>query len=527
MNMLLILMTLQGCMGAFDTLYHHEFTERLPWKPEAGRELFIHGLRNLFYGLIFASLGWVAWGGPLAGIFAAMLLGEIGLTLWDFVIEDRTRALPASERITHTILAINYGAVLACLAPELLRWAAMPAGFHAESHGLWSWVMTLFAAGVWAWAAFDLTRSGRFRHPAAIPPPHLEGEPQRVLVTGGTGLIGSRLVQGLIDDGHSVTVLTRDKRRATHFRGPVTLVDSLDDIRAPIDIVVNLAGEPLSSGRWTMAKKRRMYESRLDLTKAVVDWIAAGEIKSRHLVNASAVGAYGHSDDREFREDSLPGDDDLGRDLCARWEAVANQATAFGTRVSLLRFGIVLSLDGGALAQMLMPFEFGLGGPIGSGRQWISWIHIDDAVGLIAHVVNAGLEGPVNATAPEPRRNHDFTRALARAMRRPGIMPLPGFVIKLLLGEMGETILLNGQKVVPAKALDSGYSYAWPTLDGAFGALFQDRISSRRRKAASAPLSAPLTARLSGLKPWRNAHSPTENSHDRHQSDTARGPRRA
>jgi len=476
MNTLLALMTLQGCMGAFDTLYHHEFTERLPWKPGAGRELFIHGLRNLFYGVIFVSLGWIAWGGVLAGVFAAMLLGEIGLTLWDFVIEDKTRALPASERITHTVLAINYGAILTFLAPELLRWAAIPTGFRAESHGLWSWVMTLFAAGVWAWAVFDLTRSVRFRRPAAIPPLHLDGNAQRVLVTGGTGLIGSRLVQGLIDDGHSVTVLTRDKRRAAHFRGPVTLVDRLDDIRTAVDIVVNLAGEPLSSGRWTAAKKRRMYESRLELTRALADWIAASEIKPRRLINASAIGAYGHSDELEFREDSVPGDDDLGRDLCAQWEAMATRAAAHGTKVSLLRFGIVLSLDGGALAQMLIPFEFGMGGPIGSGRQWISWIHIDDAVGLIAHVVNQGIDGPVNVTAPEPCRNRAFTQALARAMHRPGVMPLPGFAVKLLMGEMGETILLNGQKVVPAKALASGYAYAWPTLETALAALFDKRI---------------------------------------------------
>lgn len=473
---LLVLMTLQGCLGAFDTLYHHEFTERLPWKPQAGRELFIHGLRNLFYGVIFASLGWLAWGGPLAGVFAAMLLGEIGLTLWDFVIEDRTRALPATERITHTILAINYGIILALLAPELLRWSGLPFGFHTVSHGLWSWVMTLFAIGVWAWAVFDLTRSARFRRIVETPRLHLDGASQRILVTGGTGLIGSRLVQDLIDDGHVVTVLTRDKHRATRFRGPVTLVDGPADIRGVVDIVINLAGESLSSSRWTAAKKKRLYASRLDMTQALVAWIAASAIKPRHLINASAVGAYGHSDDLEFREDNPPGDNDLGRDLCTQWEAVANAAAQSGTRVSLLRFGVVLSLEGGALAQMLMPFEFGLGGPIGSGRQWMSWIHIDDAVGLIAHVINRGLEGPINVTAPEPRRNRDLTAALARAMHRPGIMPLPGFVVKLLFGEMGETILLNGQKVIPAKALASGYAYAWPTLDEAFEALFKGRI---------------------------------------------------
>ena len=174
MTTLLLMMTIQGCLGAFDTLYHHEFTERLPWKPSAQRELWIHGVRNLFYGVIFASLGWVAWGGPLAWVFAAMLLGEICLTLWDFVIEDQSRKLPPSERITHTVLAINYGVILCLLAPELLRWTSLPFGFHFESHGLWSWVMTLFAVGVWAWAVFDLMRSRRFRGERAVPALHLE-----------------------------------------------------------------------------------------------------------------------------------------------------------------------------------------------------------------------------------------------------------------------------------------------------------------------------------------------------------------
>ncbi|ESQ76697.1 TIGR01777 family oxidoreductase [Asticcacaulis sp. AC402] len=466
MEALLLMMTIQGCLGAFDTLYHHEFSERLPWKASASKELWIHGVRNFFYGLIFASLGWVAWGGGLAWIFAAMLVGEVLLTLWDFVIEDQSRKLPASERITHTILAINYGVILCLLAPVLLGWAGMPHGFHVQSHGLWSWIMTLFAVGVTAWAVFDYLRSRRFRAPADVPPLHLAQPNQRVLITGGTGLIGSRLVQGLIDDGHEVTVLTRDKAKAVRFRGRLTVIDNLTQLRA-VDVIINLAGESLSSGLWTTAKKRKLYSSRLDLTRDLVDWIAAAAEKPRHLINASAIGAYGHSDSLEFREDSAPGEPDLALDLCRQWEAVAQDATQHGVKVAVLRLGIVLSLDGGALAQMLFPFEFGGGGPMGIGRQWMSWVHIDDVAGLVGHIIDQGLVGPINAVAPQPRQNRDFTRSLGRAMHRPAIMPLPGFALKLLLGEMAQTILLNGQKVVPARALASGYAFRHPDLDGA------------------------------------------------------------
>ena len=473
MTFLLLMMTIQGCLGAFDTLYHHEFTERLPWKPQAERELFIHGLRNLFYGIIFASLGWLAWGGALAWVFAAMPLGEIGLTLWDFVIEDQSRKLPPSERITHTVLAINYGAILCLLAPELLRWAAMPSGFHTEAHGLWSWVMTLFAAGVWAWAVFDLMRSRRFRALASPSVVHLETPNQRILITGGTGLIGSRLTQGLIDDGHSVTILTRDKSQAAKFRGPVTLIDTLGDIRGDVDLVINLAGESLSNSLWTRRKKAALYSSRLDTTKALVDWIAATDCKPKRLINASAIGAYGHSETLEFSEDSQSGEPDLAHDLCRRWEALATSAK---TRVTVVRLGLVLSLDGGALAQMLFPFEFGIGGRLGSGKQWMSWIHIDDVTGLIAHVVNQQVDGPVNATAPEPVRNCGFTKGVAQAMHRPGILPLPGFVLKILLGEMAETILLRGQKVLPARALATGYRFRFPALNGALADLFQGKM---------------------------------------------------
>ena len=475
MNTLLLMMIIQGCLGAFDTLYHHEFTERLPWKPQAAQELWIHGVRNFFYAVIFASLGWVAWGGWLAYLFAAMLLGEIGLTLWDFVIEDRTRKLPASERITHTILAINYGVILALLAPELMRWSALPAAFHIESHGLWSWAMSLFALGVFAWAVFDYTRSKRFKFAQTPLVLHLDTPHQRILITGGTGLIGSRLCQALIDDGHDVTLLTRDKTKAATFKGRITLIDRLEYLR-PVDIIINLAGESLSNGLWTRTKKQALYDSRLKLTQYLTDWIAAAPEKPKHLINASAIGYYGHSETLAFNESDSGGEPDLAYDLCRQWEASAGQAAQHGVKVSYVRLGLVMALEGGALAQMLFPFEFGIGGPMGHGRQWMSWIHLDDACGLISHIINAGMDGPVNATAPHPVRHKDFVRTLGRAMHRPALMPLPGFALKLGLGEMAETLLLRGQKVMPARALATGYVFRYPSLDQAFGQIFHGLI---------------------------------------------------
>jgi uncharacterized protein (TIGR01777 family) len=475
MNTLLLMMIIQGSLGAFDTLYHHEFTERLPWKPQAAQELWVHGVRNFFYAVIFASLGWLAWGGWLTYLFAAMLLGEIGLTLWDFVIEDRTRKLPASERITHTILAINYGIILALLAPELMRWTGLPTGFYIESHGLWSWVMTFFALGVLAWAVFDYTRSKRFRLVQTPLVLHLDMPRQRILLTGGTGLIGTRLGQALIDDGHDVTILTRDKAKAAKFTGHVTLIDRLEDLRT-VDIIINLAGESLSNGLWTRKKKQALYDSRLKLTQSLTDWISAAPEKPKHLINASAIGYYGHSETLEFSEHTKGGEHDLAYDLCRQWEAAAQQAARHGVEVSYVRLGLVMALEGGALAQMLFPFEFGIGGPMGHGRQWMSWIHLDDVCGLMAHIINTGINGPVNATAPQPLRHNDFIRALSHAMHRPAFMPLPGFALKLGLGEMAETILLRGQKVIPARALATGYTFRYPTLGRAFAQIFNGLI---------------------------------------------------
>ena len=291
----------------------------------------------------------------------------------------------------------------------------------------------------------------------------------KFLVTGGSGFIGSRLCKVLVNGGHDVTILTRDKQKtAAQFKGKITVIDSLNTIEEHYDVIINLAGESLSEGRWTKNKKKALYTSRLETTQALIDYIARVKQKPQLLINGSAIGYYGSSFVHEFTENDLPIEKDFAHDLCQQWEDKANQAKAYGVRVVCLRTGIVLGLDGGALSKMLFPFTFCLGGKMGDGKQWMSWIHIDDLIGLIGHIINhPSLEGPLNGTAPIPVTNEAFTLALGKAMHRPVIFTLPAFVLKLLLGEMADMLLLKGQKVIPQKAIQSHYVFQYKHIEEA------------------------------------------------------------
>ncbi len=510
MEILLVIFAIQGFLGAFDTLYHHELTERLPWRASAAKELKLHGIRNFFYSIIFLSLAWCAWNGFFAWVFAFILIAEVVITLMDFVEEDRSRQLPASERITHTILALNYGAILALLVPILWQWSQVPTGFTPMNFGLLSWLMTFYAACVLVWGCRDLLRGlwwsrkarsqnaelGKVesaalaleaaeptakdkpsRHSKLLNISALKKPNQQILVTGGTGFIGKPLCQALIDQGHSVTILTRRMKNAAGlFHGRVTFLDSLDLIQShdTVDVVINLAGEPISQ-RWSVKAKVDMLESRINVTLALVALIERLVKKPAVFISGSAIGVYGTDPERSFTEDTLGSHDDLGaypRKLCEEWEAVAMRAEQYAVRTCVLRTGVVLGMDGGALAQMLFPFDIGLGGPMGSGNQWFSWIHRDDIIRLVIHLINNDIHGAVNATAPEPVTNKVFSKALGKAMKRPAIIPLPAFQVKLLFGQMGATLLLAGQKVMPEKALASGFVFKFPTLEPALQHIF-------------------------------------------------------
>ncbi len=293
------------------------------------------------------------------------------------------------------------------------------------------------------------------------------------LITGGTGFIGSALCRNLVGDRHEVSVLTRDAQRARGaLPDAVRLVERLDDA-APADAVVNLAGASLAAGRWTDARKREFFDSRIGTTRQLIDWIDRQPRKPRVLVSGSAVGWYGPRGDEELGEDDSPGDD-FPAQLCREWEAEALKAELRGVRVCRVRTGIVLDRDGGALRQMLLPFRLGLGGPIGSGRQWMSWIARADLVALIRRLIDdPAASGAFNGTAPTPVTNAEFARTLARALHRPALLRTPPFALKLLFGEMAD-ILLTGQRVVPKRAAAIGFAFRYPQLAQAFAAIFPD-----------------------------------------------------
>lgn len=482
-SVLWIAILAQIAMGGFDTLFHHELTERLAWRPSQRNELRLHGVRNLAYGVMFLTLGWSAPHGLWAAGLIALMTGELVLTLWDFVEEDLTRKLPASERITHTLLTLNYGIILAMLMPLLWSWARLPSALLADNYGVMSWLCALAALGVALFGLRDLAAARRSVRlvPAAAAPlasalASILASRKSILVTGGTGFVGSRLVEALIAAGHDVTVLTRHRATAAAIPAPVRIVTALDQIAASdrIDAIVNLAGEAISDTPWTRAKRHRILRSRLSVTRDVLRLIRRLEQKPEVLVSGSAIGWYGLRGDEGLSEAS-PGTACFSRRVCVAWERMARRAEANGVRTLLLRTGLVLDNSGGMLARLLTPFEFGLGGRFGDGRHWMSWIHRDDVVRLIVHgLATPALSGPVNATAPGPVTNRAFTAALGKALRRPALIPIPGAPLRLALNAFAEELLLSGQRVYPKAALDSGFTFSFPDIDGALAAIVGD-----------------------------------------------------
>lgn len=285
----------------------------------------------------------------------------------------------------------------------------------------------------------------------------------RVGVTGATGMLGKKLVAQLQARGDAVTVFSRDPAKARAALGGVEAL-GLTDIGAAafsrLDAVVNLAGEPVGGKRWTPEHKDAVMRSRVQVTRAVVDAIGAASPKPSVLVNASAVGFYGPRGDEEVGEDTGPGDDFLAR-VCVAWEREAERAEAHGARVVRLRVGLVLGEAGGVLAQMIPAFKMFVGGPIGSGRQWVPWVHVDDIVGMIVLALDKNeVTGAVNGTAPTPVRFEDFAAALGEALGRPSWLPVPGFALRVVMGQMAEAAL-TGQRAVPRKALAAGYGFRY------------------------------------------------------------------
>ena len=290
----------------------------------------------------------------------------------------------------------------------------------------------------------------------------------KILITGSHGLIGSALIPFLTTGGHEVLRLVRNPNPATHeiqWNPQAGVID--DEQLEGLDAVVHLAGENIASKRWNTAQKKRIRESRVHGTRLLSESLARLNDPPKVLVCASAVGYFGDRGDEELDEESEQGTGFLA-DVCRDWEAAADPAREKGIRVVNLRFGVILSSAGGALAKMLLPFKLGLGGVVGSGKQYWSWIALDDVLGAILHAMSHDdLHGPVNCVSPNPVTNREFTKTLGRVLKRPTLFPLPPFAARLVLGEMANELLLASTRVVPKQLQASGYQFRFEDLESA------------------------------------------------------------
>lgn len=294
-----------------------------------------------------------------------------------------------------------------------------------------------------------------------------------LLITGGTGLIGQRLIDQLLPQGYTITVLSRRSLRPPRLPNSVNFAQwdassaaGWGHLLEEVDGVVNLAGAGVADSPWTKARKQLIRESRLLAGQAVVEAINAAKNKPRVLLQASAVGYYGSDETATMTETSPPGDDFLAN-VCQDWENSVKPVEALGVRVVYLRTGVVLDPRGGAFPKLMLPFRMFVGGPLGNGLQWMSWIHHQDQTAIIRFLLeNDSLSGPVNLVAPDPLRNADFAKLLGKVMQRPAVAPAPGFIIRTVMGEMS-TIVLDGQRVLPEKLSAAGYQFIYPQAEAA------------------------------------------------------------
>ncbi len=303
-----------------------------------------------------------------------------------------------------------------------------------------------------------------------------------IMITGGTGFVGRALAARLLLAGHRVRVLTRSVTRGRTVLGDE--VELTDQVSVEgCDAVINLAGEGIADGRWTSSRKRALVDSRVGLTRRIVSAIGAAKLRPRVLISASAVGFYGDGGEAELSEESPRGHGFLA-ELCEAWEREALRAGDQGARVVVVRLGVVLGRDGGALEKMLVPFRLGLGGRIGSGRQFMSWIHLADLVELLIRAISDGaMQGVYNGVAPEPVTNRALARALGRALGRPAVLPVPAPALRVLMGEAA-SVLLTSQRALPSRALEAGFTFRFPMLADALHDLL-DTPSRRGGRADS------------------------------------------
>ena len=479
------LMLLPALLVVADAVVYHELLERLAFRTSARRELRWHGVRYICFALIYLLLACTVPTGAWIWLIAGALLIVVGVTLRDVFDDDRFRKLRPSERALHGLVTLALGVLAAFLVPVLWGWAHQPTAIPLVSYGYWT-PLNVVVALVFAllglksllsvrrlerWATQPEIGSLGLVHSAADL-----GRARTILVTGATGLIGSRLVPAWIAAGHSVTVLTRRPAVAAELGAPLTIITSLDQLGSatPINAVVHLAGEPVAGGLWSEARKKYLLESRVAMPQAIGAWLARTERQPEVWLSASAIGFYGISDtpDEAFVE-SAPAGAGFAAKLCERIEN-ASAENAGDTRLVTLRIGLVLATEGGYLAQLLPSVDLLAGVILGNGRQWQSWIHRDDAVRAIdSCLLEPSLRGPVNVVAPEPVRAEMLMKSLGRHLARPVFMHVPGFALRAVAGELADELLLGSQRVTPGALVQAGFEFRYPTLDRAFDGLLR------------------------------------------------------
>jgi uncharacterized protein (TIGR01777 family) len=484
MNVFYSLLMVQALLGGFDNLWHHELGARLPQRSSARRELALHAAREAIYGLLFIGLAWWEWRGPWALLPAGLLIVELFVTCADFLEEDRTRELPPLERVLHTVLATNFGVLLGLALPQFLHWWYGAAGVVFVPHGAWSWLFTLGGAAVLLWSVRNTRAALRWHAqagqrradwpPVASP---ARAPAEAVLVTGGTGFVGTALVRQLLDEGQLVIVLTRDVRQARRlFDDRVWALDRLDDIPAETRIgsVVHLAGAPVLGLPWTQARRRVLVESRTQTMEQLLRLMRRLHEAPRVLVSASAVGYYGLPDTAQPLNECAPAQPERFQSaLCVAAEHEAQRAEALGLRVVRVRLGIVLGHGGGAFPGLDFAARLGLGARIGRGAQPVPWVHVDDAVALLRFAIaQPGLAGPVNGVAPQVVAQQRFVREMASVHGRRSWLQIPAWLLERSLGEMSE-LLTQGQPVAPIRALRAGFRFSHPSLRSALRQLRQ------------------------------------------------------
>lgn len=468
-DLFLYLLVAQALLGAFDTLYHHELKVALPQKLTARTELKIHSLRSILYGLLFIGLAWFEWHGHMIWLLIGIVLVEVVLTLIDFVIEDKTRLLPASERITHTLLAINGGAAFVLLAVTLPDWYMQATQFKFVDYGWRSWFLLIAGIGVMLSGLRDGFAAWQLQRIDLKLNLNLGGTHKRILITGGTGFIGSALCQELLQAGHEITLLSRQPiAAAIQFSGKVRCLRSTSELSndEQFDVIINLAGAPVVGPKWSTSRKKILLDSRLNPTRDLLSFVQRASFRPAVWVQASAIGFYGTQTEHPVNETD-PSGDGFAASLCERWEELTTELESLGIRRVILRFGLVFGRSGGSLPMMLLSFRFGFGAILGNGKQHVSWIHIEDLLHLIARVIaDDSVHGKINVVAPDSPTYQEFAKLAGKQLHRPVWLRFPASLLRRSLGEMA-SLFVDGPVILPSRLQKMEFQYRFPTLRSA------------------------------------------------------------